>query len=68
MEALTRTSENRGTHGRESTVIESTNLPQPSAPSSMPPAELDLWKQLAQVKLPVDPSEPKELPLENDQA
>jgi hypothetical protein len=44
------------------------NSPQPLAPSSIPKTELDLWKQLAQVKLPVDPSEPKELPQENEQA
>jgi hypothetical protein len=43
-------------------------LPQPSAQNSIPPAELDLWKQLVQVKLPVDPSEPKELPQQNEQA
>jgi hypothetical protein len=68
MAAQTRTSENRGTHGRESTVIESTNLPQPSAPNSIPPAELDLWKQLVQAKLPADLSEPKDLQPQNEQA
>jgi hypothetical protein len=41
-------------------VIESTNLQQASEQSSIPAAELDLWKQLAQVVLPMDPSEAQE--------
>jgi hypothetical protein len=36
------------------------NLQQPLEPGKIPQAELSLWQSLDQVRLPVDPSEPKE--------